>query len=635
MRRFVVACIVLSIVGVVAVLAFRQFVAPGLSRNATGAASDSESVVPALPPPASPYRNTTVAAAYVGSESCGQCHTSEHASYLETTHSRSLSLVDPTEEPPDARFEHAPSGLTYEVHRDGEQLWHRESLTLADGQTLTTADRPLKYLVGSGRFARTYLAEIDGFLVESPITWYASAQAWRMSPGYDREEHNSFRRSVTDECLFCHSGRASTLGGSPSRIKVHEFSIGCERCHGPGSLHLELHRGGGESVVEAKAEGAKAASGSGPGDLTIVNPRSLPRDLSESICQQCHLESLGRSNVQGRTPSDFRPSLRWSDFCVNYDALSPSGQMTVTGHVQQMHQSRCYQQSSTLTCITCHDMHARPAPAERAGHYRTACLACHADQACKVAPSQRQERNANDCAACHMPHSKTEVPHVAFTHHRIGIHTDRADEPLDEFAAVPLTPVLDVAHLPEAHRRRNLGLAYWRRYAIGLQDVRLDWYRQQADELLQDAVRSGLADEAVLVALASLASERGDHVGTEQLAQAILASKGAQPSERVAALHLLGQAHFGQQRIAQTEAVLNELIKLRREPRDWVLLARCRERQNEFASAIAALEKVREIDARMPETYEALSEFYGLVGDHQAQQRSAEQGRQMRARLSK
>jgi hypothetical protein len=619
----------------VAVLAYRQFIAPGLHRNATGAASDPKSGVPALPPPTSPYRNTTAAAAYVGSESCGECHPSEHASYLETTHSRSLRPVDPNQEPPDTRFEHARSGLTYEVHRSGEQLWHRESLTLADGQTLTTADRPLKYLVGSGRFARTYLAEIDGFLVESPVTWYASAQAWGMSPGYDRIDHNSFRRSVTDECLFCHAGRASNVGGSPSRIKVHEFSIGCERCHGPGSLHVELHRGSGGSSPQANGAGTKAASLSGAGDLTIVNPRSLPRDLSESICQQCHLESLGRSNVQGRTPGDFRPGLRWSDFCVNYDARSPSGQMTVTGHVQQMRQSPCYQESSTLTCITCHDMHARPTPAERAGHYRTACLTCHKDEACQVALSQRQEQNANDCAACHMPQSKTEVPHVAFTHHRIGIHSGRADKPLDEFAPVPLAPVLDITHLPEAHRRRNLGLAYWRRYAIALQDGRLDWYRQQADELLNGAVQSGVADEAVFVALASLANERGDHAGTEQLAQAVLASKGAQPSERVAALHLLGQAHLGQQRIAQTEMALNELIKLRREPRDWVLLARCSERQNKFASAIAALEKVREIDPRMPETHEALSQFYGLVGDRQAQLRSAERGLQMRARLSK
>ncbi len=639
-RRLVVAGIGVLLAAAVAVLAYRQFVVLGLKRDTASAAADGETVAPSLPPLESPYQNVTAAATYVGSESCQECHADQHASYLETTHSRSLSLADPTREPPDARFEHALSGLTYDVHRDGEQLWHRESLTLDGGQSLTTADRPLKYRVGSGRFARTYLAEIDSFLVESPVTWYASAQAWRMSPGYDGAEHHSFRRNVTDDCLFCHSGRAFTLGGSPSRIKVHEFSIGCERCHGPGSLHVALQRGDGEIAIAPNSNAARdresqAAGGSVPGDTTIVNPRDLSRDLSEALCQQCHLESLGRSNVQGRTPSDFRPSLRWSDFCVNYDAQSPSGQMTVTGHVQQMHQSRCYQDSSTLTCITCHDMHGRPAPAERVEHYRTACLKCHADQACKLAPAVRQERNANDCAACHMPQSKTDVPHVAFTHHRIGNHTDKPDEPPDWFTAVPLAPVLDVSHLPEAHRRRNLGLAYWQRYVNSWQDSRLDAYRQQADELLQGAFERGLADEPVCAALSSLAGERGDQVRTELLARAVLASEGARPPERVTALNVLAQSRFGQQQYRQAEEALNELVKLRREPRDWVLLARCRERQNNLVSAIAALEKVREIDARMPETYEVLSELYGAIGDRQAQQENAVRGRQMRGRLAK
>jgi len=637
-RRSFVACIGLALVVAPAVLAYRQFVAPRLIRDAPDSSGKIGQVeANLLPPLESPYLNATNSATYVGTETCRECHSDQHATYLETTHSRSLRPVDPAQEPPDAVFEHALSGLRYEVHRDGEHLWHRESVLVGNSEPLTTADRPLKYLVGSGRFARTYLSEVDGFLIESPLSWYASTKSWRMSPGYDRAQHHSFQRSVTDDCLYCHAGRATTIGGSPSRIKLHEFSIGCERCHGPGSLHTALQRAG-----DANTEGANTGPINGapdgkraPIDYTIVNPRDLPRDLSEAICQQCHLESLGRANVLGRTPNDYRPGLRWTDFCINYDALSPSGQMTVTGHVQQMHMSLCFQDSTTLTCITCHDMHARPSPAERVQHYRAACLTCHEDGRCKLALEHRQERNANDCAACHMPHSNTDVPHVAFTHHRIGIHSDKPGPLLDEFTAVPLAPVLDIAQLPEAHRRRNLGLAYLQRYVNFWQDARLDSYRQQADELLQDSYRRGLNDEAICAALATLAGQRGDLPNAEQFVQSVLHSKGAHSSERITVLNLLANSRFAERRFREAEEALDELIRLRREPRDWVLLARCREQQNNVAGAIAALEKVVEIDGRMPEAYEILSELYGRRDDPEAKRRSAARARQLRENTAK
>ena len=98
--------------------------------------------------------------------------------------------------------------------------------------------------------------------------------------------------------------------------------------------------------------------------------------------------------------------------------------MTVTGHVEQLHQSACYQKSGTLTCATCHNPHGFPEPAQRVAHFRAACLSCHAESACKVEPEKRRrEAPGDDCAKCHMPANDTEIPHVAFSHHRIGVHT--------------------------------------------------------------------------------------------------------------------------------------------------------------------------------------------------------------------
>ena len=45
------------------------------------------------------------------------------------------------------------------------------------------------------------------------------------------------------------------------------------------------------------------------------------------------------------------------------------------------------------------------------------------------APAER-ESLANDCVQCHMPHSPTDIPHLAFTHHRIGIYDNPPAAPL-------------------------------------------------------------------------------------------------------------------------------------------------------------------------------------------------------------
>ena len=62
-----------------------------------------------------------------------------------------------------------------------------------------------------------------------------------MSPGYDRKDHQSFERPVGETCLFCHSGKPELAGKSINRVHFKELSIGCERCHGPGSLHVSRH----------------------------------------------------------------------------------------------------------------------------------------------------------------------------------------------------------------------------------------------------------------------------------------------------------------------------------------------------------------------------------------------------------
>ncbi|HKA06140.1 MAG TPA: multiheme c-type cytochrome, partial [Gemmataceae bacterium] len=171
---------------------------------------------------------------YIGTAACAECHKSNHESYLLTAHSRAFSDLDPKAEPPDGSFPHTPSGRTYRVYRKGNKFHHEEVLRTADGTEIAKLDFPVKYLIGSGHFTRSYVVEVDGFLHESPITWYAQKKKWDMSPGYDAPRHWSFERPVQIGCVHCHSGRVELVGDAVHRMTIHEKAIGCESCHGPG-----------------------------------------------------------------------------------------------------------------------------------------------------------------------------------------------------------------------------------------------------------------------------------------------------------------------------------------------------------------------------------------------------------------
>jgi predicted CXXCH cytochrome family protein len=569
----------------------------------------------------SKYLNTRPQVQYMGSERCGECHSDQQNSYLQTAHAHSFSLVDPPREPADGAFDHQKSRRRLRAYRANGRLRHSESLLLADGTELPLQDRPLKYLIGSGRFARTYLAEIDGCLVESPLSWYSSLQAWRMSPGYDLPQHSSFRRDIDADCLYCHVGRAENVPGSVSRLMIREYAIGCERCHGPGSAHMSLHEHGGNSA--------------GGTDLTIVNPGQLPRELAEAICHQCHLESVASAVVRGRKREEFRPGLAWTAFVVNYSYQRQQGNMTVTGHVEQLHASRCYQASESLTCTTCHDPHHVPKTNERREQYRTACLKCHEEAACRASPTLRTQENQDDCSACHMPRSAVEIPHLAFTHHRIAVHRATPVEGTEAVtAATALVPILDISGLPEIDGQYLLGLAYWRHHAES-DDAHLPSARQRAQELLGRVARSGLRGGAVATPLAALALEEGDVPQAKVEAERALADQALTPRDRVLASELLAALYVQENRLTEATRLLNQLIELRPHPKYWFLLGVCRQSQGDLAGAIQAMEHVVAIESAEPATYRALATLYQLRGNVESAQRNFARAELIEANLPK
>jgi Flp pilus assembly protein TadD len=188
--------------------------------------------------------------------------------------------------------------------------------------------------------------------------------------------------------------------------------IECERCHGPGSIHVSEKMAG--IIVDTAREI----------DYSIVNPPDLPRDLQVELCQRCHLQGISVLN-EGKTFFDFKPGMRLSEvmnvFMPRYEG-NPNT-FIMASHADRMKQSTCYTRSE-MTCLTCHDPHVsvKVTPPER---FNGACRSCHSPQhghsRC-TAPAELRKTENDDCYKCHMPVSETlDIPHVTVHDHRIQV----------------------------------------------------------------------------------------------------------------------------------------------------------------------------------------------------------------------
>lgn len=554
----------------------------------------------------SPYQNTKAGVRRVGSQACVVCHAAEHASFAHTGMGRSMAEVDLSREPPDGAFEHPATRCRYEVRRKNGQMWHRE-LLLTDGpEEVLLQEHPVKYACGSGNHSLTYLVEDDGFLIESPITWYTSRNAWGISPGFDSAAYTGFEREVGETCLFCHTGQIKALDKSLHRMQITEATIGCEQCHGPGELHVKRHE-------QKEISPRHAADGI---DDTIVNPARLPRELAEAVCQQCHLRAGSSVLAKGKSFFDFRPGLPLSQYRHDYELDTPKEEMKVVGHVEQMHQSACFKQSQSFSCLTCHNPHDERHGQDLEVHYIQVCASCHEPATCRVSPAVRQQQNRqNDCVACHMPRTPTDIPHMTFTHHRVGIHN--ASEKSEAAPATKpgtLRPMFDVSILSESQQQRSLGLAYFE-LSINESDVAYrGHYQRLALNLLSQARLSGEVDGPADVLLAQLRMQAG-LLDVQRYAQAALADPELTGQDLCNALFLTADAQIRERRYRQALATLDRMNTLRRNSTQWLLKSQCEQALGNPAGQEQALLSAVRINPRLWKVHTQLAEIHRRRGD--------------------
>ena len=353
----------------------------------------------------------------MGTQACAECHQAISETYR--SHSMSISAAPVAAALPEIEdYETnvaftSSAGLEYRVSRDGDHVRHHEKMFDSNGGIVYDQAVEMQYAFGSGVHGRSYLHEKSGLLFMSPVTWYSGKQRWDLSPGYNPEQHPRFGRRLSDDCIACHVGRVNTVAGSEHRFETPpflEYAIGCEQCHGPGRQHIAFH--------SADADVQLASTD------PIVNPASLRTALRESVCNQCHIQGVGRVLRADRRPFDFRPGMHMNEIWTTFvTGTRVDGEATeILSQVEQMRTSRCYIRSEgRLGCASCHDPHSSPGE-KRIDFYRAACMACHtvSQSGCSLSSAERLQVTAEDsCIVCHMPRLPSNVPHTANTDHRV------------------------------------------------------------------------------------------------------------------------------------------------------------------------------------------------------------------------
>ncbi|MFN9456277.1 MAG: hypothetical protein ACK6D7_02705, partial [Acidobacteriota bacterium] len=225
-------------------------------------------------------------AAYAPAAACAACHPSHAQTYQHTGMARSFST--PTVENTLANwtkpYYHAPSQSYFTMLQRGGKFFQRRYQLGPDGRPTNEIEKQVDFVLGSGHHARAYLHRTPrNTLIQLPLGWYADQGGhWAMNPGYDRPDHEGFRRPVAYDCMYCHNGYPRIPPGheqpfaEPVYLDPLPNGIDCQRCHGPGLRHVELARAGAASAAVRAA---------------IVNPARLSPERREEVCLQCHLET--------------------------------------------------------------------------------------------------------------------------------------------------------------------------------------------------------------------------------------------------------------------------------------------------------------------------------------------------------
>ncbi|MFL5752056.1 MAG: multiheme c-type cytochrome, partial [Bacteroidia bacterium] len=398
------------------------------------------------------YLNHSDTAHYVGINTCKLCHQDIYNTFIKTGMGKSFDVA--SVQKTSAKFDHP---VIYDKFSDFyyKAFWQKDSLKfleyrLEGRDTVYKRIERVDYIIGSGQHTNSHIQSVNGYFNQMPMTFYTQKGEWHLPPGFEEGHNSRFRRKIGLECMTCHNAYPDFVEGSENKYASVPNGINCERCHGPGSVHVQ-QRSSGSRVDTSKFI-----------DYSIVNPAKLSIDLQFDLCQRCHLQGNAILK-EGKSFYDFKPGMKLSDYISVFlpRYKNADDEFIMASHADRLKQSQCFiktfekAKNSTslkpykeaMTCVTCHNPHV--SVRETNGEiFNDACKNCHRPNgkseldctdkgviAARNAAPGHAPADLLNCVGCHMPKSGSiDIPHVTVHDHYIRKPiTKKEKEKIKEF----------------------------------------------------------------------------------------------------------------------------------------------------------------------------------------------------------
>ena len=311
--------------------------------------------------------------AYVGSDTCKQCHLEHYDSWKMTLHSRMLQ---------DAKANKDAIIVPIDEKRIREDLAKLEDkLKVPSAEIYVPKEDEILYTIGS-QWKQRYLVKKEGVLYISPIQYNADTHRW-----VNYHEKDWDKRPWLLKCGGCHS-----TGADLEKQTFKETGVACEACHGQGSWHAALPK----TAVFEKRE-------------TIVNPAKLTMGVAVQICGSCHNRGKSTQVKGGGWPIGYKPGKALEAFYKSTSFAAGdvkhvyANEFSKGHHQQYIDWSNSIHADEGVTCTSCHYVHQMgiaPTRSQTIAAGSKQCLQCHEMINNNMGHSIHSFAN---CVGCHMP----------------------------------------------------------------------------------------------------------------------------------------------------------------------------------------------------------------------------------------
>jgi predicted CXXCH cytochrome family protein len=347
------------------------------------------SIAGLTPPERSQQAAALKSAHYVGSAACQKCHEKIYEHWKRTPMANVVR--DPREHP---------------------EVIIPDLATNNVSKKFTNAD--VAFVYGS-IWKQRYFTKIGDDYFPEPAQWDVTNHVWKpyfVAKGTDWWEPfyppDNMQRPTGPTCDGCHS-----VDYNIHTKQVAEWNVGCERCHGPGSEHIEHATRG-----------------------NILNPSRMDYVIANDTCIQCHSQGRPLTNPMEGNYYDWPVGYHVGQNLANFWQLEDHklGEQSFThfadgtAHKNRMQgndfvQSVMYRRG--VTCFDCHDVHGTDNYAQLRKPVDKICLDCHQPGSRNGPRTATLEEHTHhktgstgsQCVACHMPKIEVTIPDVFVSAH--------------------------------------------------------------------------------------------------------------------------------------------------------------------------------------------------------------------------